>query len=288
MSWGYGPWGLTPWGGPIAQGGPRMIALILAEPVRENVVRLTFDAPVYFSRWHDPPDAAFVDRYRIVEDATAIGLDGNPSRPVAIADVRRVMTSDGSQIDVWLDRALSPTGSAYTISCANLKSADLTLSLDPTKAAWTFSGVHQGLPVLGQDMTVGNRDFANPQMPGAGIRESELGQFTVDSLGDYGIDQGLASYKKRVFRRLTTRKGSFRHLPGYGVSIPQSVKKLARANLTDSIAADAEDQIRQEPETQSVSVQLIRSNDDPNLFIYRITAQTSIGQLTDYAVPVPA
>jgi len=287
MSWGFGPWGVTPWGAtftlpPVVTG----IALILAEPVRENVVRLTFDTPIYFSRWHDPPDAAFVDRYAISADPTAIGIDGEPSRPVLVADVKLV-PGDGTQIDVWLDRAMSPTGSQYTVTVTNLKSSDLTLDMDPDQSTWTFLGVHQGLPVPGADLTLGNRDFANPQMPGVGVAQDQLGHFMIDDLGDYGIDQGLVSYKKRVFRRLTTRKGSFRHLPGYGVSIPQSAKKMARANLTDSIAADAEDQVRQEPETKNVSVVLTQSPDDPSLFIYKVTARTTIGDISDYTVPVP-
>jgi hypothetical protein len=286
MSWGFGPWGVSPWGAAPPPAAP-VLSLVLAEPIRENCVRLTFDRAVYFSRWHDPPDAAFVDRYSITADPTAIGIDGNPSRPVAVADVTRVAGADGTQIDVWLDRALSPTGSRYTIAVSNLKSSDLTRTIDPDAASWTFSGVAAGLPVAGADLTLGNRDFANPQMPAVGVTADQLGHFTVDDTGDYGIDQGLVSYKKRVFRRLTSRKGAFRHNPGYGVSIPQSAKKLARANLTDSIAADAEDQVRQEPETISVSVVLSQSTEDPSLFFYKVTARTTIGVVSDYAVPVP-
>jgi len=134
---------------------------------------------------------------------------------------------------------------------------------------------------------LGNRDIANPQLPGVGITADQLGHFATDDTGDYGIDQGLASYKKRVFRRLMSKKGSFRHLPGYGVGIPSQVKRLARANLTDSIAADAEDQIRQEPETQSVSVTLTQSDDNPGLFFYRVRAKTSLGD-ANFDVPLPA
>jgi hypothetical protein len=273
------------------------MALVLAEAVRENVVRLTFDQPVYYSRWHDPPDAAFVQRYAIAADPAAIGIDGNPTRPVNVAAVQAV-PGDGTQIDVWLDRPMSPTGSSYTITVVDLKSADLSTNLDPTQASFTFTGVQLGTPALSMDMLIGNRDIANPQYGGTATNAGhpygsgsqslpQIGHFVVDDTGDYGIDQGLTSYKKRVFRRLTTPKGTFRALPSYGVIIPQSVKRLARANLTDSIAADAEDQIRQEPETVSVSVSLSQSTEDPSLFVYKINAKTTIGVVTDYTVPVP-
>jgi hypothetical protein len=283
VSWGAGPYGLTPWGGSTIT---VYLLLLMAEAIRENVVRLTFDHDIYFSRWHDPADGSFIDRYSITADPTAIGIDGQPSRPVRVADVQRVVGS-ANQVDVWTDRKLSPTGSRYNVFVTGLRSIDLALDLNPAGASATFEGVQQGVPLRTVDGTIGNRDFANPQMPGPGIPADSLGQFIPDDLGDYGIDQGLVSYKKRVFRRLISPKGSFRHIPGYGVGVPTYSKMLARANLTGSIAADAEDQIRQEPETISVEVTLRQSDDDPSLFYYRINARTTLGIVSDYDVPVP-
>ena len=294
MPFGLGGFGFAPYGDGATTAGSQF-GLILAEAVRENVVRLTFDQPVYYSRWHDP--ASFVQRYAIAADPSAIGIDGNPTRPVAVAAVHRVPDSD-RQIDVWTDRVMSPTGSRYTITVIGLMSANLSMALNPSQSSYTFTGVQQGMPVLSADQMIGNRDFANPQF-GATVRPAimrpgsnvfalpQVGHFVADDTGDYAYDQGMESYKKRVFRRLTTPKGTFRQHPGYGVRIPGSVKRLARANLTDSVAADAEDQIQQEPETKSVSVALVQSPSDPSLWIYRITAKTSIGDLTNYDVPLP-
>lgn len=286
MSWGSTSWGGSPWGSTSEVVPVIKFALISAEPIRENVIRLTFARPVYLSRWHDPYDASRSDCYTIVADTEFVGIDGNPSRPVAVADVRAVV-GDGSQIDVWLDRSLSPTGSRYTITVANLVSDDQLAVLDTANASATFQGVQQGLPVLSIDMAIGNRDIANPQMVAPGVSTDQLGHFRYDETGDYGIDQGMVSFKKRVFRRLTTIRGAFRHIPSYGVSIPQSAKKLVRANLTDSLAADAEDQIRQEPETTNVSVSLVRSPNEPGLVVYRIHAKTTLGVVDAFDVPVP-
>jgi len=275
MSWGAGPAGSTPWGD--GDGGtPAGLALVAADAVRENCIRLTFNNPVYFSRWHDPHDASFINRYTVTEDPTAIGLDHLPSRPVAPAEVRSVFGVP-TQIDVWLDRAMSPYGAKYTVGCVGLVDVH-GVALDTGFATAVVDGVRQGAPVVDVSNVVGNRDIANPQMTGV---------YQYDDTGDYGVDEGLASYKKRVFRRLTSRKGTFRHLPGYGVLIPQSVKKLARANLVDGIAADAEDQVRQEPETKDVTVQLVPNPQTPGLYLYRVRADTTLGAVNlDAPVPV--
>jgi hypothetical protein len=287
VSWGFGPYGITPWGGPFTAAPPPVyLQLQSAEAIRENVVRLTFDNPIYFSRWHDPADGSFVNRYSISHDPAAIGIDGEPTRPVNVADVQRVRDA-ANQVDVWTDRAFSPTGSRYIVTVMGLRSANMVLRIDPAGASASFEGVQQGAPRRTIDGVVGNRDFANPQMPGPGILANSLGHFIPDDRGDYAIDQGLTSYKKRVFRRLTTIKGTFRHIPGYGVGVPSAAKKLARANLTGSIAADAEDQIRQEPETISAEVILVPAVEDPSLFYYRINARTTLGTVSDYDVPVP-
>jgi hypothetical protein len=263
------------------------MALVSADAIRENVIRLRFDRPIYWTRYHDPHDGSFVDRYTVTADPTAIGIDGRPSRPVTVADVQLV-AGDGSEVDVWLDRAMSPTGSWYVVTVAGLISAGSpAVPIDPLLSSAACQGVQQGLPRIGLDTMIGNRDIANPALPQVGIRETQLGRFVYDDTHDYGIDQGLVAYKKRVFRRLTSRKGSFAHIPGYGVGIPSTSKSLPRANLTGGIAADAEDQIRQEPETKTVTVTIVQSTADPNLFVYRINATTTIGVVSDWDVPMP-
>jgi hypothetical protein len=288
MSWGGGPAGSTAWGDGDGAVVPSM-QLIAGEAVRENVIRLTFSTPVYFSRWHDPRDASFIDRYTVTADTTTTGLDGVPARPVFPADVQPVLGAE-DQIDIWLDRPLSSYGAKYRVAVTGLQSST-GLPLDVSAATVVVDGVLQGLPILTPDQLVGNRDIANPQslsmLGGQPAVIAALGVYQYDDTGDIGIDAGLVSYKKRVFRRLTTRKGAFAHMPGYGVSIPQSIKKLARANLVDGIASDAEDQIRQEPETKSVTVRLVPHPEAPGLFVYRITATTTFGQLQDFDVPVP-
>lgn len=285
MSWGSGPFGITPWGGGDVAG----LRLVSADAIRENVIRLQFSDPVYFSRWHDPADASFIDRYTITADPTAIGLDGQPSRPVLPADVQAVF-GDPTQIDLWLDRSMSPYGSKYSVSVTKLQSTT-GVPLDLASTSAVVDGVRQGFPIITANTLIGNRDIANPQslgaMQGQASQVSALGTFQYDDTGDVGFDEGFISWKKRVFRRLTTRRGSFRHLPSYGITLPKTIKKLARANLVDGIAAEAEEQIRSEPETISASVQLVPHPETPGLFVFRINAETSFGNISNFDVPVP-
>ena len=113
--------------------------------------------------------------------------------------------------------------------------------------------------------------------------EELLDKFQADSQGDLAFDEGLTSYRKRVFRRLTTKKGKFAHLPDYGVSVPSSVKQLGRAGVREQLAVDAEVQIKREPETVAVSVAIVETQ--PEIYSYRIRARTSFGKTINFDVP---
>src|SRR5262249_45593292 len=150
------------------------------------------------------------------------GSDGQPPRPVTAIVVERapVAGSQGAQLDLTLDRSLSPYPARYAVSCTLLRAAASGAPLAPGSTSLAFDGlaVPPPSPVLADAATVG--DFANPQTVDAisqtGYLPPEaallLGTFPVDGTGDYGLDQGLRSYKKRVVRRLTTMQGAFAHL----------------------------------------------------------------------------
>lgn len=278
MTWGAEEWGVTPWGG--APAFEVELRLVAAESIRENVVRLTFNQAVYFSRWGDPDDGAEIDLYQVIADPTAIGVDGEPSRPVFPVLVEQVVGAGGEQLDLTLDRAMSPWGARYTVVVAELVSAG-GLGLEAGYSSAVVDGQQLGRPQPLADLAVGNRDFANPQSLSALLDPLPvttdvgiLGTFPTDETGDYAVDEGLTSYRKRVYRRLTTRKGAFKHLPEYGSIAVASLKHLAQAGVVATLAADAEAQIRQEPETVDVSVRIVQV--EAGLFRYRVRVQTSL------------
>ena len=286
IGWGASPWGMAPWGAPSAAA----FGLVGVVAIRENMVRLTFNDPVYWSQWCDPFDGASVERYTITAVAGTVDLYGKPVRDVAPSLVERTAAGGGKQVDLWLDRSMSGWGARYVVGCNGLQSV-FGMLLDPSLTSATIDGLARGRPAPTLELAASAGDFANPQTlsalldPLAGVSTDLLGTFPVDSQGDYARDEGLTSVKKRIFRRLTTRKDAFTHLPGYGVLVPGAVKQLARQSLVQTLAADAEAQIKQEPEVVAASVRLVQTGD--GLYRYQVKVKTIHGLSFDLTAPAP-
>jgi len=111
----------------------------------------------------------------------------------------------------------------------------------------------------------------------------QVGSYFADETGDYANHSGVASYRKRVIRRLTSREGSFRHLTNYGVGTPDQVKRLARPSVRAQLAVKAEEQFNQEPETLSVKVTIVAVG---SVFHYVVAAKMKLGVTLHINVPV--
>jgi phage baseplate assembly protein W len=112
-----------------------------------------------------------------------------------------------------------------------------------------------------------------------------LGSFAVDDTGDYAFDDGLTNFKKRILRRLIYRKGSFPHMPEYGVGVPAYVKQLSIAATRGRLAAEAQQQISREPDCVSCTVDVVTDKSTPNLVRFLIVATTHKGQTARFDVP---
>lgn len=108
------------------------------------------------------------------------------------------------------------------------------------------------------------------------MADQTLGTFRVDGSGDIANDVGLASYQKRCIRRLTTRRGRFAHLPNYGTDVAGSIKTLNRPGTREALALQAEDQLRQEPETVSARVNVVIDPQHPELAYFRVVVVAGI------------
>jgi len=287
--WGASPWGSTPWGG--ASTGSVNLCLVFAFAHKENVVRLYFSEPIKFTRTNEPGDGSLLKNYQVVANG-GVGIDGLGVRPIKVAAVELVAGSSNTQVDVTVDRPFSPYGTTYRATVNNIVSLTGKL-LGPGQNTVVFVALQRGLPSAVPDLSVSTRDIANPQtraalfdpLPEASTsHDAVLGTFRVDSLGDIAFDEGLTSYKKRVYRRLTFGKNRTGHLPGYGVGTPDHVKRLARPAVREALAADAEEQIRQEPETVAVRVTVEVTSS--GVGFYRIRAKTSVGRSVNFAAPV--
>jgi len=288
--WGAGPWGAGPWGA----GGVTELELLDARAVRENVVRLFFNAAPLFTHVGDPNDAADPARYSVTAITTTTGRDGEACRPVlpVRADLALVPFSFGTQIDVTVDRPFSPWDARYIVAVNQLVAADGGALLAPGATSREFPSLYRMLRVQTLAAATPSRDVANPQtyqdqldpLPQAGD-PAALGVYPVGSDGDYAFDEGLANLRKRIFRRLITRPGAFLSLPTYGVGVPTYGKRLGAAAVRQQIAAESERQIGLEPDVRAVTVTLQTSPTEPSLTILLARVQTIGGQSVALQVP---
>lgn len=275
--WGANGWGLGPWGA-----GLLALSLEQAQPVRENVVRLFFNTAVRFTGILDPNDASNPLRYQIttVLRTRVDGADPRPVRPVK-AEVAAAAGALGSQIDVTVDRRFTSFPALYSVCVNQLQSVSGGL-LVPTATEAPFDGLLAWRPPSRRDLAVPVRDIANPQTREAlfdplPITDDELalGTIPTDENGDYAFDEGITNFKKRIFRRLTTSKGSFGGLPNYGVGVPGQLKKLGRRSVREDLASEAEAQILEEPESEAVSVRIIPDDVNPGVFRMQIKVKAT-------------
>lgn len=293
LTFGFGsmPVGSGPFGSALAAGAGLSVLTTLA--IRENVVRVTFNEAPRYTQLGDPNDAASASRYAIVPVDGTTGRDGNPTRPVSVAAIEQA-NAGGTVLDLVLDRPMSPEPGVYDLTLTGLVTAAALLPMATTTVQYTalFKGLVPPIP----EKIINNRDIANPQtlasiMQPLPVATGEsldglLGTYQPDSQGDLAFEEGLIAYKKRVFRRLVTRRGAYAHLPNYGIGVLQTTKQLARAGIREQLAIEAEDQIRLEPETIDVSVAIVVDSNDLSLSRYRIRARTSFGPNIDFDVPI--
>ncbi len=105
------------------------------------------------------------------------------------------------------------------------------------------------------------RDWAMTYFPND--PKQPVSTWRFDSTGDIGIQNNLESLQKRIYRRLSTKPGGFRHLPGYGVDL--KLKTLFRSGRANEIANELRKQIREEPDVldAGIAVKLRFANNSP-------------------------
>jgi hypothetical protein len=288
--WGYEPWGAGPWGA----GGVTELQLLRAYAVRENVVRIEFNAAPQFTKLLTPNDASNPERFSITVVAGSSGLDGEPARTVRPVLVTRpaIANSLGSILDVTTDRPFSPWNSQYIVACNQLMT-DSGVLLDPSKTSFQFAGVYRQLRIQSMSNAVPSRDIANPAtyaaqldpLPQAGDPLA-LGIIPIGSDGDYAFDDGITQVKKRIFRRLLTRKGAFPALPDYGIGVPSYGKKLGSAGVRQMLAAETERQLKLEPDILAVKVHVLSDIQNPEITLFRIRVKIAGSQgNTQFDIP---
>lgn len=290
---GYGgsSYGFDPYG----TGG--LFALEAAIATSENVVRLYFTETPYVSGLYDPEDGSLASHYAIAPVAGPTGADGNPAIPVS--PIFGQVGGDPSSIDVLLDRPMSPFPAQYIVTVTGVVQQGTMAPMNNDPSSTQYPGVYRELAPAQPRSAAPSRDIANPQTlqaiqsatPVVPISLSAatklLGTYVVDATGDYAVDEGVVSYKKRVLRRGMTSPGGFAFLPkSYGVGIPQHAKKLASMSTRARLAAAWQSQILEEPETKTATVTSFTPAGIPNLVYFVVAATMKSGGQVSFRVPV--
>lgn len=293
--WGASAWGLDAWGGPSSAA----LTLLGAVAVRENVVRLAFSQPVYVSTLLDRFDGSKANKYAIAPNLESVDAVGVPPRAVGViavevpnaASVPPVLQAEiGYFIDLVLDRPLSSHPAIYTVTVTELRNKTQTQTLVSASAA--FVSLFREVQKPSLEVASEVRDFAMPQTVSA-LTEAEpdfdstrlLGTYAYAE-GDYAFDVGNTGRKKRVLRRLITRKGGFAHLPNYGLGILDQVKKLGTLDRIGKLTSDARLQIEREPD---ISKALVTASQDqkPNLLRLHIAIKPQGTPSQKFTVSLP-
>ena len=155
--------------------------------------------------------------------------------------------------------------------------------------AISFPSVHEELATNELTLALG-KDISNPMSFGAAdaLAATALGSFAYDDSGDLAFDTGFASLKKRILRRLFTRRGAFAHLPTYGIGIQHYAGKLRTISNQQRLIADIEQQIGEEPEVVAVKVKLLDIPGHPEMMNIKILIKTKAGDERFVAVPLAA
>ena len=290
--WGGGAWGGSAWGGSL--GGS--LSALLVEAVSENVLRVTFNAPVYYSGILDPGDASDPDLWQVTPVDGTVGYDDVAARGVMVVTVTRpVLVNDafGAVLDLTLDRPMTPWPAQYDVATAGtLFSADKSVTIPPAQAG-TAPALFRELARPDPTGIAPGRDFSNPQTLAAAVDSTAaqpqvqvLGSFGYSSDGDYAIDSRDLGLLKRLQRRLFTKKNGFLHLPGYGVGVFTYLKKLGRASARQQLAADCEAQFSLEPEVAQVQVLSYLDANFPNLVRLAVYIKKRDGRSVKYGMMI--
>lgn len=252
---------------PFGSGGPASLSFV--EQVTLNTIRVRFSGSVSTKNRGAVFDALYDRGYTLsaFNDAEA--------------DVPRVIWAareDAQTVILSLDAPLTP----FVVY-------ELTVS-----SAITGGGVFGGdsamfatVGVATQPATQITRSFDLANEPAGEFGPDNpvpLGTLIRDTDGDYKNDAGLANLRKRVIRRITTRRGAFAHLPDYGMNLP--IKSLFRPSVLRTLQADALEQVLAERGVISATVVMSVPRAGILRFGIRVVGDTgSFG--VDVSVPLP-
>jgi hypothetical protein len=235
---GSGPFGSMAFG---SGGG---VSIAAAIQLTRNSIRLNISGPVRVFNPGDVGDALYDRGYTL--EAYNVPLGAPRAHVPRVIFVERV--SD-SAVTIYTDAPLDGPGVVYRL----IGSREVFGAVNVSARSALFRTFGDSPLVREERARSRSFDLANTQSAAAGPgEEQQLGTLVTDADGDFKNDAGLDNLKKRVIRRVTTRRGSYQHAPAYGLSVP--LKGLATPAALRNLQQQALQQLALEPGVTAVRV----------------------------------
>lgn len=167
-----------------------------------------------------------------------------PVAPLAERLMQAVTYEGDNTLRMWFDGSLVP-GEVYSISLDNIEAVGGAAPLAPSPTTFSFTAFGADAePVPLEQQPAQQWDIRNPQTPRDAPEAQPLGTFVIDDDGDLGVETRRQYLRKRIYRRLTTKKGEMILDPDYGITYEE--KQLIRTTTLRRLQQDIESQVRQE------------------------------------------
>jgi len=268
--WGGMPWGLGPWGG---FGGATYISNAYA--VSTNTVRVIVAGnPQVISEW-TPGDALNPACWTV--ELTAGG------KTWTVIQVEQRQAAAGALpavFDLFVLEVLESALVEHMVAASGV----VDLGGFPINSAFAFPGVIDEAVLPEKEAAARNlavRDLANPPFIS---EEYTGGTLRITAAGDYQNEEGTALVRKMIWRRLTTFKGAFFHLPEFGLAL--SPKSLLTTSDLIKLKGEVERQAMREPEVEAVKASITLSSTGALTVELRVRVRPS-GQDVAMSIQLP-
>lgn len=258
MGYGLGPYGFGPYGDVIAS---TTISVLAAWATSTHGVRVLLTGEPLHSDQFATGDALNSLTWSVVD------VSGSRTLTVVAATM-----NDSTSLDLVTLEPLGDHLANHTVTAVGLLSIDVLALTSPDSAS--FVGVVQSVDPV--DVTQGDfrdRDLANPPFSSARTFGAG-GTLVISSDGDFETDTGQTLTRKLIVRRLSTKRGSFRHLPNYGISEIFEKEPLSGGQLITALR-DIEDQCLQEPDVTNAVAQ--GTLDRQGILIIKLSVTSATG-----------
>ena len=187
-------------------------------------------------------------------------------RPTVV--IAEIVPVDQTQVVLRLDAPMEPKVRYKLDVSVSLRGANDEVFAGPS--LFDLRGLFRSMPrppIITRDLRTTDPYSDIDERMRPGLEEGDLGGPKYNASKDFAVQSGFVSRWKRIYRRLSTRLGSFRFYPGYGMML--EVKGLATPSTLQQLANAVGEQLTAEPDVRSASATVKSSADGTvDIFVY--------------------